>query len=690
MIVETVCEWILDPTNSIKASSKRSILGTIYAILVARGIVLNISPETERRRKGLYNVLVKQEEKDRARGLSKGWIALSDLDYRHMFNRILEQYGSLPVEKLQILFLLLLGKLVGRRSGELIWIAAASWQIKFHRVVDRWVPQLTFQYCFQKISGPASFMESDVDSGEVPPVALALLVLEKKNIIPSAIEAYTNVNGKLDIDTSAHETSDDLSKLLPVERNKLRDANLRGIVRNVDDDDDDTMFEDMLHDLMKQVKKSQSPTKKNPMWNTFVNGAPTSIRFDPQASTVLNFGKSCYYTPKPDLRFGGTCARKGFRQDSSNVISANLNHESHVLQSMGHNQAVSNKHYANQDAYNQEMPQNILQNNMNAEAVIAVIEKKSVPPAFDNHDFFDQSKTPLTQAILPPLEFLQLYSKSREESLVSLPKFVCCGSTCSETFLFEGDWRLHMSSCDSSSWKCAWCGKATGCKTYSSLSSHMSQKCRQKPAHFVRQKVKEEDKPFLCDCGKRFSQKKYLARHQKEHCVNKKNQKSSSNSSSGKASTSKSSNTFSSKKRKDATGKSAHAKSSSKKRNTKDATATADSPASNHLLSDIPAVAAILDEKVRCVSGYVVQTIKCVLIWRSLSVFGLSNGFVLIRTAIEPPNYYKLFSWFWRVSCCLALDKTSLTLYCLYGVLKLFSSLRPSHSTWLTKLEAPC
>ena len=98
-----------------------------------------------------------------------------------------------------------------------------------------------------------------------------------------------------------------------------------------------------------------------------------------------------------------------------------MDHESHVLQSMGHTQVVFNKNYANQDAYNQEMPQNILQNNMTAEAVIAVLEKKCVPPAFDNHDFFDQSKTPLTQAILPPLEFLRLYAKSREESLVSYP-----------------------------------------------------------------------------------------------------------------------------------------------------------------------------------------------------------------------------------------------------------------------------
>ena len=249
MITETVCKWILDPTNSIKASSKRSILGAIHAILVTRGTVLDISPETERRRKSLYNVLVKQEEKDRARGLSKEWIAFSNLDYRHMFNRILEQYESLPVEKLQIFFLLLLGKLVGRPSGELVWIAAASWQIKFHRVFDRWVSQLTFQYCFQKICGPgkytASFMESDADSGEVPPVALALLVLEKKHIIPSAIEAYTNVNGKLDIDTSVHETSNDLSELLTLEHNKLRDANPRGIAKKVDDDDD-TMFEDMI------------------------------------------------------------------------------------------------------------------------------------------------------------------------------------------------------------------------------------------------------------------------------------------------------------------------------------------------------------------------------------------------------------------------------------------------------------
>ena len=167
-----------------------------------------------------------------------------------------------------------------------------------------------------------------------------------------------------------------------------------------------------------------------------------------------------------------------------------------------------------------------------------------------------------------------------------------------------------MSSCGSKRWKCAWCGKATGCKTYPSLSSHMSQSCRQKPAHLVRQKVEEKDKRFICDCGRPFEQKKYLARHQKDFCVNKKEPKYSSNSSSEtaflsksssassstkrKEATSKSANAKSSskerktKKRKEATGESANAKSSSKKRKTKDT--TDNSPTSNHLLSDIPTV----------------------------------------------------------------------------------------------------
>lgn len=117
------------------------------------------------------------------------------------------------------------------------------------------------------------------------------------------------------------------------------------------------------------------------MWTTFVNGFQSSIRFDRSSPTIINFGNFCYYTSSPSLRFGGTCARKGFRQDLGNSVSTQFKYESHLLSSMGHSQRISNKHYADQNAYNRDVPQNILQNSIYTDIALSIIAKRKVSPA---------------------------------------------------------------------------------------------------------------------------------------------------------------------------------------------------------------------------------------------------------------------------------------------------------------------
>lgn len=188
-VLLNIFKFILDSKNSnLKASTKRCLLVNFYGIICALDAAEKISPEIEKRRKKINKILQKAETKEHAQGLCKGWIAFSDLDFRHVFNCIVKKFGGLPLEKLQIILQILLGKVTGRRSGEINWIAASSWKIKFHSVDGKTVPQLTFEYCYHKNNGPgiytASFMECREDSGDVPPVALTLLFLEKKKMIP--------------------------------------------------------------------------------------------------------------------------------------------------------------------------------------------------------------------------------------------------------------------------------------------------------------------------------------------------------------------------------------------------------------------------------------------------------------------------------------------------------------------------
>lgn len=441
-------------------------------------------------------------------------MAFSDLDFRHMFNHVVQQYGELPLNKLQVLvLLLLLGKVTGCRSGELVWISASSWRIKFHQVDKKIIPQLTFEYCFQKNKGPgvytASFVECAHNSGEVPPVALTLLLLlERKKMIRNALAAYNDTSTELDISCDRFESTQGLCELLKDEHEKFRQKNIHCCVISSSTEDDITSNEKFYDTVLKQVR--DIGTNKIPMCTSFVNGRQSSMCLDPSASTMKEFGKFCHYTPTPSLRFGGTCARKGFKQDSMNLLSSTINHEAHILNSMGHCQKVSNVHYADQDAYNRVIPQNILQNNVDLEGVSTIINERLVSPAYENQMFFDQDKTPIIDPIMSPIDLLQKYCSKQEE----LQHFVCFGKKCSKTFIYEGDWRQHMNSCSSSAWYCGLCNNGFEYKNYYGLLVHMTRNCKNKSETTQKPVLKQKD--FNCNCGKSFGTKKGLSRHEKE------------------------------------------------------------------------------------------------------------------------------------------------------------------------------
>jgi len=67
----------------------------MYAILCALGKdTSEISLQVDKQRIKIHKLLKKQEDKEHAQGLSKGWIAFSDLDFRHMFNHVVQQFGD--------------------------------------------------------------------------------------------------------------------------------------------------------------------------------------------------------------------------------------------------------------------------------------------------------------------------------------------------------------------------------------------------------------------------------------------------------------------------------------------------------------------------------------------------------------------------------------------------------------------
>ena len=131
-IVKNVCEWAMDKANDISAtSSKRGQLQDIISLLKIQDGWEALTAREKQCFNDLHKLLSKQQTKDWNTGVSVGWITFSDLNFCHMLNYMLHYYGKLPDSKLQTVQNLLMGKVTGKRSGEVNCVAASSWSLNF-------------------------------------------------------------------------------------------------------------------------------------------------------------------------------------------------------------------------------------------------------------------------------------------------------------------------------------------------------------------------------------------------------------------------------------------------------------------------------------------------------------------------------------------------------------------------------
>jgi len=150
-------------------------------------------------------------------------------------------------------------------------------------------------------------------------------------------------------------------------------------------------------------------------------------------------------------------------------------------------------------------------------ASLSIIHEWKVSPAYENATFFDQSKTPIIDPVIPPLELLKKYSKSEDSQ--NSQNFVCFGDNCSKSFLYEGDWhRKHMNVCNSTIWYCGWCNNGFEYGTYPKVLEHMTRYCKMKPKNNSEEKIVVMKPDFKCEFGNNFGTNKWLLRHKRENC----------------------------------------------------------------------------------------------------------------------------------------------------------------------------
>ena len=351
-IVNSVCNAILDNMNSKAASTHRDRLGDINTLLEIMDRTSEVSSSVNKNRVDLSRVLQKKESSDRKQGKAVGWIALADADFLHMINTVLDQHnGKFPTEKIQQIHMLMVSKVTARRTGERTWIAASSWTLRSDILANgNIIRVMSYTYCFQKGVGvgkyPFSFMETSDTPVESDLVVLTLLLLERLGMIKSALDVYEN-HAPLVVDPDTFETPDELVAKLNAALVSSKEGDLKKIL-NDGDDSDEIKFPDSV---MPSVRAADAKSNKVPMYITFPNNYPRRIRYDKHANTMRMFGRLVGYTPTPQIRFGGTAGRKGFRQDSKNALAANINYECHLITHMGHESTVAYKHYENKIAY---------------------------------------------------------------------------------------------------------------------------------------------------------------------------------------------------------------------------------------------------------------------------------------------------------------------------------------------------
>jgi hypothetical protein len=521
-IVENLCKYVLDDSDGFSAATKRTRIEDIKALLKIQNRSIDTNGKQGGCITGVTQLLSKQEDKDRRSGKSVGWVAFSDLDYLHMMNSIIMYYGALPDSELQTLHQLLMGKTTGRHSGEIQWLAAASWTIDFLNCDGQILRTMRCVLCNKKIDGPGKytvcFAEPMDENTEVNLVVITLLLLERKKMINSALSVYDEAE-VLSIDANVFETADELHAKLLEATDLMKEDNLGKLEETTDADIEEAVLPAGVVFYVRELDKKQGD--KIPFYTTCSAGLQTSTRSSSFAGTIKEFGVLFGWTPSRSLRFGGTCARKGARQDDTGEVRGSTNKEKHLNHQLGHTSNVALRHYENYRDYNNAIPANLLQKSTDPKLLQKVVSNFAVRASFEDPTFFNQAHPKLLDRLPPSRDFLQAYAHDPESDPEAA--FVCLGDDCEKQFLYCMDWRKHMSSreCGSRQFHgCCWCPMKFNNSEYIKVSEHLSF-CKGRPASTFKMKpvvAKAEAQRYSCECGRSFAAKKGLARHKKEHC----------------------------------------------------------------------------------------------------------------------------------------------------------------------------
>ena len=323
-------------------------------------------------------------------------------------------------------------QVTGRHGIEVLFIAATGWTLKLVNYKDVGgfdciARKMIFKFCYSMDDGPgiynASFAECKKDYTHCNLVVITLILMERLGMIKSAIDVYNGFE-ELIIDGRVYETPPLLRDKLVRSQHNVKEkviAQLKKRGQGQEDDVEDTIDEAVGNSLYLELKNNQDkPGDPTPFYTNNANhGLLSSVRYDPQSEGLREMAEKYGYRPTGSTRplFGRT------------GISA----ASHRDQPAANSAAVRHGQYENADEYRRRIPANLLQEDVDEQAMEALLEEQSLTPAFDDPEF--------SQRLPHPEPFMEKQQRA--------PRFLnqsCHFTGCDETFLRLGDLRDHMTT----------------------------------------------------------------------------------------------------------------------------------------------------------------------------------------------------------------------------------------------------
>jgi hypothetical protein len=396
----------------IRASTKLRYVNSIFAVLDMVGVQTgHVDPY----KKKLASILREREKKDRSSGRACRFVVLTYKDNRHVLHCILQAHsGRIPFWYLFRMLLIVLGQNSGRRTGELMMIAAAEWTFK---ISEQGLRSMTMTYCYRKRDGIGIYTQKllEPETGtnvhdDGPPSNFVLFVLayfQVVGMIDSAIDVYTGRRPLL-IDRARWETANDLCTKLKRAEAAAKTENIQTLKAKMNaggtvDAQDENEAGCLPRSILSKLEDEDKQCIKLPFFVSYDQKTKrlSAKRFNFRGLRPVNEVLSeAGYAPSQELKAGCTGTRKFFRQNHRSETVAGFDIQSHMLLHQSHTHSVALERYENANDYSRSMAANISQPTVGPDRARAEIAQFAIQPAFYLDGFF-RAEVEIRRAPLP-------------------------------------------------------------------------------------------------------------------------------------------------------------------------------------------------------------------------------------------------------------------------------------------------